>query len=188
MKNSMFTLLGALLMSGIAFGLPSAVSKDGELEVVYVDPHPHTIPAGDLALLNKTEGASGIYTPSGDFTPLEIQQGQLLTFNNGTLEKRSGNPTFIAYGSYGCVTGDIAGVRGFGCGQCIAWSGCGCGGALSALLSMDNTFNPKPTASLFTRDDCQGPYQSIGITRGNTRGCSDSEQGDFFSALVYYNC
>lgn len=179
----------AFIFSGAVFGLPGATSMVDQLETIYVDSERYTIPAEDLALLNKTEGATGVYHPTKKFDALEFKQGAILTFENGTLGRRSGNQQFVSYGGYSCTTGtEVAAIRNFGCGQCIAWTGCNCNGALSALLSMQTTGNPKPTASIFSSGHCQGPYQSIGIAGGRTRSCTNSRSGDFFSAIVYYNC
>jgi len=152
MKTRSFVHLGALFLSNTVFGLPGGLDKRIGAEVIYKDPQPHTISAADLALLNKTEGTTGFYVPTGGFTPLEF------SFDNSTLEKRAGNRQFVSFGGYSCATGtEIVGFQNFGCGQCVTWTGCGCSGALSALLSQQSSGNPKPTASLFTARDPTNP-------------------------------
>lgn len=182
-------------LHGIVSALPEPPTQDNE-DVVFVDPAKYTIPAEDVQLLLNNTDPNFNYVPSGEFQALELVPGTTFSFDNSTLQKRNGNQQFQAYGSYNCADRTaIAAVQNFGCGVCVAWTGCNCDGALSALLSMHTAFNPKPTASLFAGSTCRGAvHQSIGIRHAHTSSCTNSQfitptgNSDFFSAILYYNC
>jgi len=180
------------MLFNMSFGLPGPQPQDTvdiEHSTIYVDPEPHTIPAADLALINRTEGATGFYTPSVEVIPLELEPGVVVNFDNNTsgLEKRDGWREFTAYKSSGCYQpNEIFVANNFGCGVCVSWSGCLCDGAGSVRLRQEWDGSPYPTASVFDNEGCSGSYQSVGII--GTNSCTNSNSGAKYSAFLYWGC
>ncbi|KAJ5460468.1 uncharacterized protein N7458_002020 [Penicillium daleae] len=91
------------------------------VKTISLDPQSYTIPAEDLALLDPTEGATGVYNPTQKFEALQLEHGVRYTLDNNTLSKRSGTHEFGTWSGSSC-SGTVEGyVIGFGCGVCVTW-------------------------------------------------------------------
>lgn len=178
------TILCALMLSSITVGLPGPQPKNAELQTVYIDPEIHSIPAADMALINRTGGATGFYTASRKIVPVHLSGNVAVSFNTSTLQKRAGRREFTAYTGNNCFQGNFEySSVDFGCGTfCATWTD----PAFSMRLQQERTGNPVPTASLFNTGDCSGGYLSIGVS--GTNSCTNSNRGGLHSAYLYFDC
>ena len=102
------------------------------------------------------------------------------------LDPLSGNHIAVIYTDLDCSGSSINKWVNFGCGgECWAL-----GRASSILLTQEYTGNPKPTANLYSSNNCQGSFERAGIFSGEHSGCTNANSGQYTwgSAYLYYNC